>query len=86
MADPAGTPWRRTPRYERLVTGQRIIEQQADRRCAHPDCGTKLSRYNPDGTCSRHGGWSDTSVVQRGRKPRGGQQRARDRSVPGRLG
>jgi uncharacterized protein YqgV (UPF0045/DUF77 family) len=62
-------PWRRQPRYERLVSGERIKVEDSERTCAHPDCETKLSRYNPDGTCSRHGGWTDESVPHRGRKP-----------------
>jgi hypothetical protein len=64
----AAQPWRRQPRYERLVSGERISASAQGRTCAHPDCETRLSRYNPDGTCSRHGGWTDDSVPHRGRK------------------
>lgn len=39
------------------------------RRCSHPECQTKLSRYNPDDTCTAHGGWSDATVKRPGRKP-----------------
>lgn len=63
------TPRRRTPRYERLVNGRAVASKQDLRCCAHPDCSTKLSRYNPDDTCNVHGGWTDESVPRRGRKP-----------------
>ena len=43
--------------------------QEAGRRCAHPGCATRLSRYNPDDRCTAHGGWSDASVKRPGRKP-----------------
>jgi hypothetical protein len=62
-------PSRRRPRYEPLVNGRRVAVSDEDRRCIHPHCNTRLSRYNPDSTCSRHGGWSDASLLRRGRKP-----------------
>lgn len=63
-------PWRRQPRYERLVTGSKVSAKEGNRFCAHPDCQTRLSRYNLDDTCNRHGGWSDEGLPQRGRKPK----------------
>jgi hypothetical protein len=30
-----------------------------DRACHAPGCETRLSRYNPSETCSRHAGWQD---------------------------
>jgi hypothetical protein len=39
----------------------------AARTCAADDCGTRLSRYNPDSFCSVHRGW-DRQVVTRRRR------------------
>jgi hypothetical protein len=39
----------------------------AERTCAADDCGTRLSRYNPDSYCSVHRGW-DRQVVTRRRR------------------
>lgn len=52
-------PQRRSPRPVRLSSGQPLASGDDDRTCAAPTCGTKLSRYNTDTTCSRHGGWTD---------------------------
>ena len=43
----------------------------AARTCAASDCGTRLSRYNPDVYCSLHRGW-DRRVVTRQRRSNGG--------------
>ena len=75
-----GQPSRRTPRYERLTTGDRLVTQAPNRCCAHPQCTTRLSRYNPDSTCSQHNGWTDASVPQRGRN--GGRRARRSASEP----
>lgn len=69
MADAFARPRRRTPRYERLVNGKQVGGTKTDRCCVHPECSTKLSRYNPDDTCNVHGGWTDESVPKRGRRP-----------------
>jgi hypothetical protein len=37
------------------------------RTCAADDCGTRLSRYNPDVYCSVHRGW-DRQVITRRRR------------------
>jgi hypothetical protein len=39
----------------------------AARTCAADECGTRLSRYNPDSFCSVHRGW-DRQVVTRRRR------------------
>lgn len=55
------TPRRRIERAMSLQNG-RPISQHVDgtpRSCAHPGCSTRLSRYNPNLTCSTHGGWLD---------------------------
>lgn len=69
MSSGFATPRRRTPRYERLVNGNAVTTSDSERYCAHPECATRLSRYNPDDTCNVHGGWTDESVPRRGRKP-----------------
>ncbi|CAN5446890.1 hypothetical protein BH23ACT9_BH23ACT9_24570 [soil metagenome] len=52
-----------------LTTPKQGGAQRVDRLCDHPECTTKLSRYNPDPSCQTHGGWSDASVSRPGRKP-----------------
>jgi hypothetical protein len=37
------------------------------RTCASEDCGTLLSRYNPDSFCSVHRGW-DRQITKRRRR------------------
>jgi hypothetical protein len=69
MSKASATPRRRTPRYERLVNGRAVTTKESERCCVHPECSTKLSRYNPDDTCNVHGGWTDESVPKRGRRP-----------------
>jgi len=40
------------------LAGGKPIERFGNGRiCAHPACGITLSRYNPNATCSTHGGW-----------------------------
>lgn len=43
---------------EKLISGQRCTQYPAGRVCEAPECWTLLSRYNPETTCSRHGGWA----------------------------
>lgn len=58
------TPRRRVERAMSLANGK-PIEQFRDgapaaaRSCAYPGCETRLSRYNPNTTCTVHGGWLD---------------------------
>ena len=40
-----------------LAGGKPIDRFGNGRVCAHPTCGITLSRYNPNPTCSSHGGW-----------------------------
>lgn len=42
-----------------LPNGKPLDQHREARRCADPDCTTKLSRYNPNEWCSAHGGWHD---------------------------
>lgn len=48
-----------------------VQSQDPGRLCRAPDCITRLSRYNPDGLCTAHGGWTDATVKRPGRKPQG---------------
>ncbi|HUH08387.1 MAG TPA: hypothetical protein VML96_11380 [Egibacteraceae bacterium] len=41
-----------------LVSGNPMLRDSEERHCAHPECVTVLSRYNPSGTCATHGGWT----------------------------
>ncbi len=43
--------------YGRPVQALAVTQAPASRICETPGCSTKLSRYNPVGTCGRHGGW-----------------------------
>lgn len=58
------TPRRRVERAMSLTNGK-PVEQFKDaatpgpRACGFPGCGTRLSRYNPNTTCTVHGGWLD---------------------------
>lgn len=57
--DERNTPQLRRSRHQAISGGERV-EQHGDRReCATPDCGTRLSRYNPSTTCAAHQGWKD---------------------------
>lgn len=49
----------RQPNWHPLVTGRAPTTFAQGRRCAHASCDTRLSRYNPEDTCTLHGGWSD---------------------------
>ena len=53
-------PRRRTERAMSLAGGKPIDRFASGRVCAHPSCGSTLSRYNPNPTCSAHGGWEVT--------------------------
>lgn len=52
-----------------VATPAPLEVHEPGRRCAHPDCATRLSRYNPDALCTAHGGWSDATVKRPGRTP-----------------
>lgn len=54
-------PRRRVERAMSLTNGKPVTAQDEHRECAEPDCTTQLSRYNPNATCTRHGGWHDAS-------------------------
>lgn len=57
MTQGPASPMLRMSRAVALSSGA-PLERATDRRsCAAPDCTTTLSRYNPDVTCARHGGW-----------------------------
>jgi hypothetical protein len=51
-------PALREPTHRRLLTGSPLPARHGARHCAHPDCATRLSRYNLDPVCAVHGGWS----------------------------
>lgn len=57
MAD--ATPRRRVERAMSLTNGKPLDQRAGPRSCAHPECTTRLSRYNPNDCCSAHGGWDD---------------------------
>ncbi len=51
-----------------LGAGKRLQQFAIGRRCQHPGCNSRLSRYNPDTTCASHGGWrEDPGQVRRRR-------------------
>lgn len=54
----------------RLLTSGRALEASIGvRHCAVDGCGARLSRYNPDATCSLHSGWNDPPQPARRRGP-----------------
>lgn len=57
------------PASKVVATSDPLQVHERGRRCGHPDCDTRLSRYNPDALCTAHGGWSDATVKRPGRKP-----------------
>lgn len=62
------SPILRTSRAMSLSSGAPLEQQGLTRRCDHPDCTTRLSRYNPDPTCARHGGWVAEAAPRRRRR------------------
>lgn len=60
-----GSPQRRHPRAMSLTSGSRLEAFGSARACAHPDCTTQLSRYNPAEVCGAHGGWLDEQPKRR---------------------
>jgi hypothetical protein len=67
MSSPAN-PSLRASRAVSLSSGSPMEQADAGRSCAHPDCPTRLSRYNPDATCATHGGWSVDPQPRRRRR------------------
>lgn len=60
----SATPRRRVERAIALSSGRPVeqydgIGQSGPRCCTYPGCVTRLSRYNPNASCSAHGGWLD---------------------------
>lgn len=56
------TPRRRVERAMSLSNGKPVAQfgpGVEPRGCSYPGCETRLSRYNPNPCCSRHGGWLD---------------------------
>lgn len=56
-------PRRRVERAMALSSGRPVEQYETagggGRRCGFPGCTTRLSRYNPNTSCSTHGGWLD---------------------------
>ena len=50
-----------------LQTGDPMTSFGTARRCGAPDCGARLSRYNPAATCSLHQGWREGPQPRRRR-------------------
>ena len=44
-------------RIAKLESGDKVDEFGTRRSCEAPECGARLSRYNPGSTCSVHRGW-----------------------------
>lgn len=63
MTDRA-SPRRRVERAMPLGSGKPVEQFATRRTCEYPGCMARLSRYNPNPTCSAHGGWTG---VGRGR-------------------
>lgn len=57
MTTGPASPSLRMSRAITLSSGSPLDRATEDRHCEHPECSTRLSRYNPDATCARHGGW-----------------------------
>lgn len=68
MPQGPASPILRMSRAMSLSSGIPLDQITADRMCAHPDCSTRLSRYNPDSTCARHGGWIAEAPPRRRRR------------------
>lgn len=65
MDGPRATPRRRRERAVALRVGHVLDQFAENRRCAHPECGALLSRYNPNNTCAAHGGWREQQRQRR---------------------
>lgn len=74
MSNPTDGPARRLPRHIRLEPGVRRSTATAGRTCAHPDCTTRLSRYNHAVRCGTHGGWVDPESEAVDRRPLGSRR------------
>jgi hypothetical protein len=68
MTQGPASPMLRMSRAMSLSSGAPLEQRRASRSCAQPDCTTQLSRYNPDVTCARHGGWVAEAVPRTRRK------------------
>lgn len=68
MSQGPASPMLRMSRAVSLSSGAPLQQQGGSRLCSHPDCTTRLSRYNPDPTCARHGGWIAEPTPRRRRK------------------
>jgi hypothetical protein len=51
-----------------LDIGKPLDQYPSERRCSEPSCSAMLSRYNPNPTCSTHGGWREHSQRRRRRR------------------
>lgn len=69
MSVSGATPRRRVERAMALGSGKPLDQFAGGRSCAHPECSATLSRYNPNETCSAHGGWRESPTPRR-RRPR----------------
>jgi hypothetical protein len=69
MTQGPATPSLRASRAISLASGEPLPQQATARSCRHPECSTRLSRYNPDETCARHGGWVAAEPPRRRRRP-----------------
>jgi hypothetical protein len=63
------TPRRRVERAMTLRNGKPLEQFSAQRLCSAPGCCARLSRYNPNPTCSAHGGWAESRQPRRRRTP-----------------
>jgi hypothetical protein len=68
MTQGPASPMLRMSRAMTLSSGVPLERASTRRTCEHPDCSTTLSRYNPDSTCARHGGWIAEEAPRRRRK------------------
>jgi hypothetical protein len=68
MTQGPASPMLRMSRAVSLSSGPPLTQQGDQRMCEHPDCTTRLSRYNPDATCARHGGWIAEAPPRRRRR------------------
>jgi hypothetical protein len=68
MTQGPASPMLRMSRAMSLSSGAPLEAQAIARLCAHPECTTRLSRYNPDATCARHGGWIASEPPRRRRR------------------
>ncbi len=48
-----------------LNGGTPLTQFDGGRSCAHPECSSRLSRYNPNPTCAAHGGWTEVKEPRR---------------------